>query len=349
MLHVATNIISKDEELAKKAEEGTAGACVKYVKLGRQGRKLGLRKRKFKKRFHESDNHPPRGPIPIDETESPLCVLLWQSTIIQALYDLTASTSSAEGKLVRAEASSWFFVSSLSEDFMLVCELACLCPLKVRSMARQVAKEGDKLLDGFNFRTIRRDLSDRTPTKRVKKNNQRSAVMKFTTRRGRPPANNTGFTIIEGGKKPAPIDPPVKPKSRINREPIDICHEKGIINDDQHWAAIHFRWLYTLRFGAPGISAIDFDRLAAGPKQINDPDWQEEREREYAMAIEKLRKCGALKTVLNLAVFNHFPRYMPMGRINHKTYDRHNQNEVLKLREGLDILAEHWERSTDNT
>ncbi len=165
--------------------------------------------------------------------------------------------------------------------------------------------------------------------------------MSFTSKRGRPPANMAGLTLIEGGKQ-EDIKPKIRPKSRINREPIDICHEKGLISDDQHRAAIHFRWLYSLRFGAPGVSATDYDRMSGRQLRDNDPKWQEEREREYAMAVEKLRMCGALKIVLNLAVFNHVPRYMPRGRISRKDYIHHNLNEIVKLQEGLDILARHW-------
>lgn len=167
--------------------------------------------------------------------------------------------------------------------------------------------------------------------------------MKFTSKRGRPAANSK-FTIIEGGKQEKLPEPTPKPRARINREPIDIYHEKGMIDDDQHRAAIHFRWLYTLRFGAPGISATGYDRYSGHSPRNNDPKWQEEREREYAMAVEKLRKCGALKIVLNIAVFGHYPKYMPIGRISRKDYMRYNLNEVLKLREGLDILAGHWEK-----
>ena len=164
--------------------------------------------------------------------------------------------------------------------------------------------------------------------------------MKFTSKRGRPAAYGH-LTVIEGGKN-GEGQKTTHLHKRVNREPIDICHEKGLISDNQHWAALHFRWLYTLRFGAPGISASQLDKLGAQGPKIVDSKWHEEREREYAMAVEKLRKAGALKIVLNLAIFGHFPRCMTMGKIARKDFIRHNLNEVLKLREGLDILASHW-------
>ncbi len=160
MLHVANSIRSADTDKTGKVTDKTVVAD-KLIKLS-------LRKRKFKKRLHEGDDHPPRIPLPIDESEYSLCVLLWQSTIIQALYDLASTGSSADSRLIKAEAAGWFFLPK-SNDFTLVCELACLCPVKVKRMARKVAKEGEKALEGFNFRTIRKDLSDRAPTRRKPK------------------------------------------------------------------------------------------------------------------------------------------------------------------------------------
>ena len=125
-----------------------------------------------KKRLHEGKVLP-RKALPIDESELPLCVLMWQSTIVQAFYDLANDTKNQDAKLLRAEASSWFFASKPIEgtgqsDFDLVCDLACLSKSKVQKMARKILKEGEKALEGFNFRTIRKDFSDRAPTTRKK-------------------------------------------------------------------------------------------------------------------------------------------------------------------------------------
>jgi hypothetical protein len=163
--------------------------------------------------------------------------------------------------------------------------------------------------------------------------------MSFTSKRGRPLAANK-LKVIEGGRQES-LDANQR-KLRINREPIDIYYDKGLIDDSAHWAGLHFRWLYTLKFGAPGISAIDIDRENGRAPALHDPLWQEEREKEYAMAVEKLRNLGALKIVLNIAVFGHFPKYMQIGRPTRKDYTRNNLNEVLKLREGLEVLASHW-------
>jgi hypothetical protein len=158
--------------------------------------------------------------------------------------------------------------------------------------------------------------------------------MNFTSKRGRP--KQVKLQVIEGGKQES------RPVIKISREPIDICHQKGIINDNEHLAALHFRWLYTLKFGAPGVSAIDLEREMGRSTRQNDPEWQESREREYAMAVEKLRNTGTLKPVLNMAVFGHFPKYMQPEKASRWQYLAHNYDEILKLREGLDILVKLW-------
>ena len=172
MLSVATNTRVNIEENTFRAA-GNAPLADKFIRKK-------LRKRKIRKRLHENEHLPPREGEPIDESEYSLCVLLWQSTIVQALYDLANNGSSAESKLIRAEASSWFFMPKLADElpgnneFELVCELACLCPERVLKRAREVAKCGEKELEGFNFRTVRRNLSNRLPTKRAARRKKNS-------------------------------------------------------------------------------------------------------------------------------------------------------------------------------
>lgn len=169
--------------------------------------------------------------------------------------------------------------------------------------------------------------------------------MSFTSKRGRPSKENPKLKLIEGGKK-EPQPTPKKPFVKTTREPIDICAEKGLIKPMEHKAAIHFRWLYTIKFGAPTVSAIDYEKIAGAFYKINDPAWQEARERDYAMAVEKLRKIGALKIVLNIAIFGSFPSFLDIYRRNRNNFG--NFQELQKLREGLDLLAKLWEKNQKN-
>lgn len=162
--------------------------------------------------------------------------------------------------------------------------------------------------------------------------------MGFSSKRGRPASSS--LKVIEGGKQIKSAESK-KPRMHITREPIDICQKKGLITSEEHWAAIHFRWLYTIKFGAPGISALEYDKMNAHGPKITDPLWQEMREREYAMAVEKLRKSGALKIVLNIAVFGYLPGFLSHSGSNRR-YMNNNYSEITKLREGLDLLVKHW-------
>lgn len=166
--------------------------------------------------------------------------------------------------------------------------------------------------------------------------------MSFTSKRGPKAKSNAALTVIEGGKTAEQLAELPKKVIRINNEPIDICFAKDLITNEEHWAAIHFRWLYTLRFGAPLVSALNLERINGKENIKNDEKWQEMREREYAMAVEKLRKAGALKTVMNVAVFNIMPKFLiNKGSLSKKNINN-NYSEFLKLKEGLAALTEMW-------
>src|SRR5687768_1079949 len=88
-------------------------------------------------------------------------------------------------------------------------------------------------------------------------------------------------------------------------EAIDLCLERRLINDAQHWSGLHLRWLHTIRFGAPGISALDLTRLCGDePGEQDDPDWRAAREMEYMDAINLLKSARRLTPVLTVCVYN---------------------------------------------
>jgi hypothetical protein len=97
-----------------------------------------------------------------------------------------------------------------------------------------------------------------------------------------------------------------------------------------------------VRFGSPDISAMNIETYAGASLKRNDEGWQEFREKEYAMAIEALRKNGALKTVMNVAVFNFAPRFLTGVRGHARSQMEQNYREISKLKEGLDALASLW-------
>lgn len=87
-------------------------------------------------------------------------------------------------------------------------------------------------------------------------------------------------------------------------ESLDLLREKGLISETQHWCGLHLRWLYTLRYGLPGITAIDTTRSAHCAVRESDPHWRQTREAEYNEAITILANKNLMKPALEYCVFN---------------------------------------------
>ena len=68
-------------------------------------------------------------------------------------------------------------------------------------------------------------------------------------------------------------------------EALDLCYERGIISKEQHWCGIHFRWLYTLRYGAPGVRAVDTTHFGGFEPKDDNSEWRAAREQEYLVSI----------------------------------------------------------------
>jgi len=165
--------------------------------------------------------------------------------------------------------------------------------------------------------------------------------MAFTTQRGRPraPLPNTDCGTPELRMKHA---------LGLTAEPIDVCLEKQLITNDQHWCGLHLRWLYTLRYGAPNLTARYIDRESLGIVNPHDPTWRAMREQEYHDAAHLLHQHKRYECVMRLAIFNEFPAFLnPHLRarswddpaLARQLHQRHQQ-----LHSGLELLAQHWRR-----
>lgn len=111
---------------------------------------------------------------PISEKDGDSCASIWQSVVVQAFYDLASEADNLEQRLERAEAIAWFGQgvskqgSGEQTDFETVCELAKICPYAALKLAREIIRSGAALLNGFNFRTLRKDISTREQKKKNK-------------------------------------------------------------------------------------------------------------------------------------------------------------------------------------
>lgn len=125
-------------------------------------------------------------------------------------------------------------------------------------------------------------------------------------------------------------------------ETLDLCLEKGIINHSQHWCGIHFRWLYTLRYGAPSVQAIRLHDNGFCKVQEDDENWREAREFEYEEAALALDQAGHMKHIINICVFNEHPAFLLYPANRHVQTERTTEYE--RLLAGLDILKSLWRK-----
>lgn len=88
-------------------------------------------------------------------------------------------------------------------------------------------------------------------------------------------------------------------------EALDLCLTLGYLTHEQHWCGVHFRWLHTLRFGAPGMRAVDTTSIGGYALKQESTDWRAAREEEYQHALHLLGPLAS--ALLNMCVYNERP------------------------------------------
>lgn len=165
--------------------------------------------------------------------------------------------------------------------------------------------------------------------------------MAFTTRRGRPKK-----AAAEGVDVGTP-ELRFKHAHGLTAEPIDQCLERQLITEAHHWCALHLRWLYTVRYGAPSLTTR-YDSGSAGPRTADDPAWRRQREAEYHAATALLRTGVHYEPVMRVCVYNEWPAFLD-PRLLARTWDEpalaaRLERARQQLIDGLDVLAAHWKR-----
>lgn len=132
-------------------------------------------------------------------------------------------------------------------------------------------------------------------------------------------------------------------------EAIDLCLQRRIIGADQHRAGMHLRWLYTIRYGAPNISALDMTRGAGMHITVeDDPNWRRAREDDYAQAINLLKNRNRYEPVMQLCVYDERPAFLRRNMTTCAFDDRalhaRIEREIDILTDGLDLLVELWKK-----
>ncbi len=95
----------------------------------------------------------------------------------------------------------------------------------------------------------------------------------------------------------------------ITKEPLDLCFEKGLITLDQHQYGIRLRWLYSIRFGAIGISS-NFPKDLLSQSQSRDADWLSFKQHEYKAIIEKLKSQNVQRIIADICIHNIWPTFL---------------------------------------
>lgn len=164
--------------------------------------------------------------------------------------------------------------------------------------------------------------------------------MAFTTRRGRPPR--------EGTDTPDYGTPELRSKRMlgITVEPIDLCLERGIISERQHWCGLHLRWLYTLRYGAPSLTASYLRERMPRATQSECEQWRASREREYLDATQMLHAHKLSQQVIRVAIHNELPCFLSPALRQHAWNDPALAHRLElsrhRLTDGLQLLVGLW-------
>jgi hypothetical protein len=167
----------------------------------------------------------------------------------------------------------------------------------------------------------------------------RAAILLFPRKRGRP-------RKIQSHSDTGTPELVMKRLKQETAEALDLCLEREIITPEQHWCGIHLRWLYTLRYGAPGTRAIDPAHFGGRETKSDDPEWRTSREAEYTEVITKLSDRGLAMPLLELCVYNERPSFLRWHHTAHVSdrQAKENLRAIGKILEGLDVLAEVWRR-----
>ena len=128
-------------------------------------------------------------------------------------------------------------------------------------------------------------------------------------------------------------------------EALDLYLERDLITPRQHWCGIHFRWLYTLRNGAPGIRAIDPTHIGGMEIKLDDPAWREEREKEYLEAVKILYRHHCALLLINICIHNERPKFLSLHQAVTEKAAVQARRSIEGLCLGLDLLAKNWNKN----
>jgi hypothetical protein len=140
----------------------------------------------------------------------------------------------------------------------------------------------------------------------------------------------------------------------LTAEAVDLARERGLITPEQHWCALHLRWLYAVRYGVPGVTAVDLTRgTGRACHAEEDAHWRLCRERDYHRAWQHLEREGAARVLIRFTVFNEMPLILQRAAVLRSAQEpaqaRRMEEEFFRLRAGLDALCALWGKTARRT
>lgn len=129
----------------------------------------------------------------------------------------------------------------------------------------------------------------------------------FATKRGRPRKQEASHPA-RGEQDFGTQELVLKRNLHSTAEPIDLLLEYALLSPEEHRMALHFRWLYTLRYGIERTTSSDL-LIDEGTreKRDNDEQWRKNREVEFREAATALHEAGCYDTLCNLVIHSESP------------------------------------------
>ncbi|MFN7038976.1 MAG: hypothetical protein ACK4OM_05375 [Alphaproteobacteria bacterium] len=127
--------------------------------------------------------------------------------------------------------------------------------------------------------------------------------MKFNSKRGRPK------TFVQE-KDLGTIELQAKRKNNQTIEPLDAILHKKLINELEYEAGCKLRWLYSLKFGIPNISAHNLGYISGKEENIIDLKWLSIKEKQFNQAVSLLISMNAYQIVSNICIFLKQPSFL---------------------------------------
>ena len=118
-----------------------------------------------------------------------------------------------------------------------------------------------------------------------------------------------------------------------DHDPLDICLDKGLVDSFEHSAGLRLRWLYSLLFGSPIISAYDpTDQGGAFLPSHNSENWLISRKKEYFNIVTELKDIGAFGVISDICIYHQMPSFL----LSNNDYLYYNDFELFKI--GMRLL-----------